>query len=310
MTNSLSGSSASFYGPMKVRSNPRRNYDTSWTNDRSRLPEQVVQVSSGSAYLNAWTDRFSPYTDAEQHLAITAWKGLAPSMSRSQDGLDYWNIAIPTISWGHTLVRNALMAASTIYYSLRRKDSPSEYAVAEARAVRYANTCIQEILSTTVPPEATIACATLFWIFEMMSGNWTNSLKHLTAGFRISESTSLSMVSEPRVPQYVRSFVSGLPAPINPEHIVSMSNEEQVLQSDARHRYARPIMRDALDRLERFQESSSERTDPTWGVHCGLLTTVRKDCNKCIIAGQYELTTPTTLLLSHWLYTGTHHSFE
>lgn len=175
-------------------------------------------------------------------------------MSRSQDGLDYWNVIVPTISWGHSSVRNALMAASTIFHSLRRKDDPDQYEVAETRAVGYANKCIRELVSGTAPPEAVIASATLFWIFEMMSGNWTNSLTHLAASFRISKSTEPDSVSEPSVPQYITSFVGGLPTAINPESIVGMPRKDQLSQANARHRYARPIMRDALSRLESFQQ--------------------------------------------------------
>lgn len=233
--------------------------------DHLNLPENAVLPYYTSTVINAWTETFSPYTTAEQRLAISVWISLAPSMSRSQQGLDYWSVAVPTIAWGHSSVRNAVMATSTVFHSLRKKDGPAEYAVAQAKGLAYANKCIRELLSTAAPPEAMIASATLLWIFEMLSGRYRESLTHLAAGSRISKYTRLSTLSEPLIAQYIRSFVGGLPTPVNPEDITSMSAQDQEAQCDARHHYAQHIMRDALGRLATFQErlnaSQSRRKD-------------------------------------------------
>lgn len=204
--------------------------------------------------IRAWTEDLSPYGTTEERLAMRLWLDFAPSMGRSIQGLSYWAISIPTIAWDYAPVRNAVTATSLVYRSLRKKESPVEFAMAKARGLEYANRCIRELLDTGAPPEVMITCSSLFWIFEMLLGNWYNSMMHLASGARIARGTKLNDLSDPLTAQYIRSFVSDLPASIHPESIIAMSRQQQAVQSGLRHRYARLIMCDALDRLGVFQE--------------------------------------------------------
>lgn len=213
----------------------------------------IVSRSYTSTSINSWTEILSPYSTAEQRLAVDVWWDLAVRLSRSQQGLTYWTVSLPTIAWNHASVRNAMIATTIVFNSLRKKDSPADYATAQTNALGYANRCIRELVVAKVPPEAMIACSSFFWIFEMLLGNWTASMTHLAAGVRISKYTRLSTLSDPFMAQYIRSFVGDLPASINPVAIAGMSREAQKAQSEARHRYAQSIMRDALDRLDVFQ---------------------------------------------------------
>lgn len=187
----------------------------------------------------------------------------AASMGRSDQGFTYWTVSLPAIAHKNTPLRNAMIATGLVSISLRRKDNPTQWAAIESRALQYANQCIGELVNTRNPPESVIACSTVFWIFEMLIGNWSNSVKHLASGNRIAKLTKPGEMSDPMVARYVQSVVADFPTSIHPEAIVKMSHQDQRSQSLARHQHAYSIIRDAVGRLESLQQ----RLDWTWSPH-------------------------------------------
>lgn len=100
---------------------------------------------------------------------------------------------------------------------------------------------------------ACLRASAFFWVFEFLSGNPFNALRHLAAGTRIAKTLKLSNSSGPSGAQYLRSFVKDLPAAVNPEVVARMSRDEQEAQKISQHRYSLGIMLDAVDRLDAFQ---------------------------------------------------------
>lgn len=202
----------------------------------------------------SWLSRtLSPYQTTDEQLGLRSWLLNIRSMGRSEVGLTYWTVTIPTLAWSYEAVRHSQTAAGIIFDSLHRRDAGSDHSNNEALALTYANKAIRSVIEHPVPPEVAIVISTIFWVFDICTGHWLSAMKHLVAGHRISQTADLSRTSEPLIPLYVKSFIGDLPAAIHPTNIMALPPAEQKEQFKARRAYAKDIMQHAYDRTKEFQ---------------------------------------------------------
>lgn len=229
----------------------KRRCDRILLDDTERSVIKSAKEASPSEDIS--TDNFFLSNTTKKCTAITTWRQLAPSVSRSQQALIYWSAVIPNIAWVHPTVQNAMIAVSLSLQSLRRTYDVHRSALTEARALEYGHKCIRDLLAATLPPEAVIASCTLFWVFEFLCGNPLNAMRHLAGGTRVAMSVRLSDLSDPFGAQFVRSLVGDLPISLHPDTVTNMSKDGQHAQKLAQQRYSLRIMRDALRRLDDLQ---------------------------------------------------------
>lgn len=250
--------------------------------NHKRLTNFDVLCSSNS--IAAWlTQSPSPFQTPEEQHGLRIWLEIIPSMSRFHDDLMYWTVNVPTLSWSYDPVRYAQTAVALLFDSLRRKNGFRESVFAEKKAIFYVNKSIRSTLSGSFPPEVPIVLATLFWLFETLSGHWLSGMQHLAGGYRIAQTSGKICNLEPTIPSYVKSRVDNYPEAINPLAILGLSPYQRMRQFQARKRYAKSIMVIALDEIKHLQQKV--RIIPPSLFRCRakkILQTQDKELNRII----------------------------